>query len=520
MQGDIVTVTGYAGLGNDVVWEIFQGSLKLGQSTFHLSCSDWDINTSDDCGKAEGDSKLITASNTLYGGKPCINDWIFGVIAGSGQVLDCMLTPPEPTDECTFSLGPTPDCATLGKPKSLTFLYTGAGCGASDNNQAVDKWACSDMPGVGPVSFSIIKDQARITVSPSSGVNIGNLVTVSLKPGQNDMGSEIQLNVGSHFLKIHTSCSQPLAAGDVFGSLELVKFNGQSDGADVTYAYTVTNPSNTASVALTSIQDDKLGDLLPYFNPPVTLVPGESRTVDVTALISKTITNTVIATATTVPQVGQCNAQDSVTVTVPSLPTGCELTKATAAGFNGTAIKVGNTIWFNSNFKASGVPSTGATINFINSTITINGTPYNVPDGKITFSPSAPYAKIYFDEVANSWITEVPLSGCDEIFPSGLALPVVADIPGGAKVTWQGDFIVPQGVSLSWKWSAAVYSLFPSDYDSLNVKPTHTNSCGINNSDHAGTPEAVKPYVIGGARGGGGSNFTGSWSGTADVKCP
>src|SRR5439155_361606 len=37
------------------------------------------------------------------------------------------------------------------------------------------------------------------------------------------------------------------------------------------------------------------------------------------------------------------------------------------------------------------------------------------------------------------------------------------------------------------------------------------------NSDHAGTPEAFKPYVIGGARGGGGSNYTGSLSGTVAV---
>ena len=34
------------------------------------------------------------------------------------------------------------------------------------------------------------------------------------------------------------------------------------------------------------------------------------------------------------------------------------------------------------------------------------------------------------------------------------------------------------------------------------------------NGDQAGTPENVKQYVVGGARGGGGSNFTGSYSST------
>ena len=40
------------------------------------------------------------------------------------------------------------------------------------------------------------------------------------------------------------------------------------------------------------------------------------------------------------------------------------------------------------------------------------------------------------------------------------------------------------------------------------------------NSYHAGTPEYRKDYVIGGARGGGGSNYTGSLSGTkSKVPC-
>jgi hypothetical protein len=50
------------------------------------------------------------------------------------------------------------------------------------------------------------------------------------------------------------------------------------------------------------------------------------------------------------------------------------------------------------------------------------------------------------------------------------------------------------------------------------VKPVDDNKASIyQNSDHAGTPEYFQTYVIGGATGGGGSNFTGSYSATAAV---
>jgi hypothetical protein len=66
-----------------------------------------------------------------------------------------------------------------------------------------------------------------------------------------------------------------------------------------------------------------------------------------------------------------------------------------------------------------------------------------------------------------------------------------------------------------------VYTSFSSNYTALGVKPVDDNSASIyQNADHAGTPENFKPYVIGGARGGGGSNYTGSYSGTGSARCP
>src|SRR5262249_22678755 len=50
------------------------------------------------------------------------------------------------------------------------------------------------------------------------------------------------------------------------------------------------------------------------------------------------------------------------------------------------------------------------------------------------------------------------------------------------------------------------------------VKPVDDNNASAyQNSHHAGTPENFRNFVTGGARGGGGSNFTGSYSATASV---
>jgi len=162
---------------------------------------------------------------------------------------------------------------------------------------------------------------------------------------------------------------------------------------------------------------------------------------------------------------------------------------------------------------------------FQNSTIHFTdskpGQTYNlaVPNAVVTFSPSATCASTTFDTVSQSWQTVVPMSGDDEIFLTGLAFPVpVVGISGGiSNVSWQGTFSSDvSGVKISWKWGAAVYTSFSTNYNALGVKAAHHVACGISNGDHAGTPEnfAIPSNVIGGARGGGASNFTGSWSGT------
>jgi hypothetical protein len=209
----------------------------------------------------------------------------------------------------------------------------------------------------------------------------------------------------------------------------------------------------------------------------------------------------------------------------------CTTTSSIASNFNGTSISPSNYIWFNANFNASGIKE-GTTISFTNSTISVvkGGVTYpvSVPSSTITFSASYSCASTTWN--GSQWVTTVPLSGSDEIFLSGLLINVAqittaVDLKA-STVTWQGDFSTnTAGISLNWKWGAAVYqgnatvANAAANPNNIQVKPTHTNACGYKGSDHAGTPEnnAIQKSVIGGARGGGGSNFTGSWSGTQSV---
>jgi hypothetical protein len=71
---------------------------------------------------------------------------------------------------------------------------------------------------------------------------------------------------------------------------------------------------------------------------------------------------------------------------------------------------------------------------------------------------------------------------------------------------------------MGWCWSAAAYSSFSGDNTVLGVKPMDTDHDNPPvNRDRAGTPENFKTFVIPGARGRGGKNYTGSYSGSAEI---
>jgi hypothetical protein len=195
-----------------------------------------------------------------------------------------------------------------------------------------------------------------------------------------------------------------------------------------------------------------------------------------------------------------------------------------SGNFNGTAIPAGDSVWFSSVAKVQGAHSSPVTIDVTDQTIsfTANGTAYtlSVPNTSLVLSPTATSATTTYDAASKTWETTAPVSLGGNVFLGGVSFPNANGLPGGIKnVTWQGSFSTDTaGINLNWQWAASGYSQFGTDLASLGVKPVDDNQLsGYKNSDHAGTPENFESFVVGGATGGGGSNFTGSYSSTASV---
>jgi hypothetical protein len=201
----------------------------------------------------------------------------------------------------------------------------------------------------------------------------------------------------------------------------------------------------------------------------------------------------------------------------------------------------GEIVWFNSHFKLQGnLPTSDFTVQVLNGTIQFGSSTLTVPNAMITFSSSATCASAKFDTTSNQWETTIPLSAAghtDEIFAAGLAYVLPVSFPQNVQgVTWTANFTASvQSLQIQWQWGAANYlsndnkgDVFPMsggapDYNAMMVDPGHnvTTCAGYNHGDHGGTPEniTVKALVTSGGSGGGGSNWTGSWSSTQSLVC-
>ena len=272
------------------------------------------MNGPEDCGLLQGDGKGTNAG--------FVNEWTLEGLAGSnGITLDCTPTPPAPAASCEFIANPVPSCDTLDNPEVLTWQYTGGGCAASDNDQPLDKAICTESGT--PVS-------GNVTLTADDGT------ILSLVPGQEfdlSRGASKEMTLasgsGSETNIIHTSCSQPLRAGDVYGSLRLVAMDGQRAGTEVNYFYEVFNAG--ASISGFSLIDDNAtptngGD---DFNPVFTeeqgngdslLDTGETWSFEHTSVLLQStntlVTNTAYGLGELPLLAGACAAADSATVTV------------------------------------------------------------------------------------------------------------------------------------------------------------------------------------------------------------
>ena len=279
-NGEEITVGGMGGSPNDQVWEIFYAGSKFGESVFHISCSDDNMNGPEDCKLPLGDGK---SDDSSY-----LNQWLFEGMAGSGQTLDCTPIPPAPTDNCEFEASPRPGCDALGKPNSLTFVYTGEACDPSSNDQG-SKTGCSDFGTLGEPA-TISSTNSGLTISPDV-VYLDDEFTISGSFGSATVLTLDTPNGAMQELNIHTSCSAPLAAGDGFGGLTLVEFNGQQGGTDVNYFYTVSN--GDFPVYNLTVDDDLLGPI----GGQAVLAANDEALFTASAVINETTTNKVVVQA-------------------------------------------------------------------------------------------------------------------------------------------------------------------------------------------------------------------------------
>jgi hypothetical protein len=243
--------------------------------------------------------------------------------------------------------------------------------------------------------------------------------------------------------------------------------------------------------------------------PTATFTPTPTATFTPTPTATFTPTPTATFTPTPTP--------------TPTSSAGCQIPTSITSNFNGTAINAGRTIWFTSVLKVKNLPANQVvTIHFTNQSIMSSAFNLSPGDATVIFDPNATTATTTF--AGGNPTTTVPAKIGGNTFFSALSYLVPANIPGGLNpVTWSGTISSDTpGVEICWQWAAAVYTNFDNvNYNALGVKPVDDNKASIyKNSDHAGTPENFKQFVIGGARGGGGSNYTGSLSGTVCVKCP
>jgi hypothetical protein len=180
------------------------------------------------------------------------------------------------------------------------------------NDQAADKVKCSD--------FATLPAKAHIVTDGGFTFDVAAGGSFEVKRDKGDKVWIYSADGGTLLqqLEIHTSCSQPLQTGDVYGGLTLVGMDGVGLGSDVEYAYLV---KNTGSSAISNVQvtDNKLGSI----GTRASLAAGDQYTFTKRAFITRTTTNEGTATGQGVVGAA-CRATDTAKVTVTP-PAACSV---------------------------------------------------------------------------------------------------------------------------------------------------------------------------------------------------
>ena len=218
--------------------------------------------------------------------------------------------------------------------------------------------------------------------------------------------------------------------------------------------------------------------------------------------------------------------QDQTTLTVIEPPAlwACSIaeTAISNTSWNGFKVPAGTApkVWVHAHIGTpKGIPTDTVTrVRFSGASITLDGVRHPLPDALMIFDPAMSGSiTTQYDGMEKLWTTVVnPRQLSNELLVTGAAVPVTREIAAGAKATF--SFAVDSeapSLSFPWQWSAAVYTAWPADWNKAQILPYH-------GSYHSGAPtdRDVQLSLIAGPRGGGGSNFTGSWSATGNGSCP
>ena len=283
-------------------------------------------------------------------------------------------------------------------------------------------------------------------------------------------------------------------------------------GGTIAYTFAVTNTGNTCETL--SVLDPLLGGTI--FSQ-TGVEPGQGflfRSNFVVGLTAGILTNTASAIGTASNGKSATNTSTVVTTITTEW-----FSNGICCNFN-SQNPGGGWVWCNAHISCN--PGKKCTVFCQGASVTLTCNDghtytYPVPDCQINFSPTCSTGSSAFD--GTKWSTTLPCGGDDEVFLSGCGIPWQSDFANCHSVCWNGTFSCDTaGISCNWQWSAACYNENLGNCGSINVKPCHNVPCGYPGGDHAGTPENCKPFCQGGACGGGGGNYTGSWSGTGSCS--
>ncbi len=224
---------------------------------------------------------------------------------------------------------PTPGNALCDdRPTAIQFRYTGNDCAASSNDQSDDKFDCEDFGSAsGPVSIVIFNDND--IYADLSGVEAGAVIdAIAANAGNDEFDSEVEAEIRDaagnllQTLRLHTSCSQPLALGDAYGSLEVTSFTNEEQGtvqagSELEFRYVVGNPGPGTATDLL-ITDTALNPPEVPGTPIASLAAGQEATRTASTFIDGPTDG--VATLSAMVDGVSCEVMDATPVTVATPP--------------------------------------------------------------------------------------------------------------------------------------------------------------------------------------------------------